>query len=247
MMPRYDFNSLGGIEMNTDSLHRQLYATDASVYRILPEGVCFPKNKLDIVSLVNFARENKIPLIPRAGGTSLAGQVVGSGLIVDVSKYFNNILDFDAKAKTVTVEPGVVRHDLNAFLAPHQLFFGPNTSTSNRCTIGGMVGNNSSGTTSIKYGVTRDKIQSVECVLYDGSLVLFEAKEMEECFKKGSKSDLEHQIYQFFTEILSDPDHQKSIRTEYPKATVHRRNTGYALDALLNHFTDHKVPMLNLA
>ncbi|CAI8215998.1 MAG: Anaerobic glycerol-3-phosphate dehydrogenase subunit C [Flavobacteriaceae bacterium] len=247
MMPRYDFNSLGGIEMNTDSLHRQLYATDASVYRILPEGVCFPKNKLDIVSLVNFARENKIPLIPRAGGTSLAGQVVGSGLIVDVSKYFNNILDFDAKAKTVTVEPGVVRHDLNAFLAPHQLFFGPNTSTSNRCTIGGMVGNNSSGTTSIKYGVTRDKIQSVECVLYDGSLVVFKAKEKEECSKKGFKSDLEHQIYQFFTEILSDPDHQKSIRTEYPKATVHRRNTGYALDALLNDFTDHKVPMLNLA
>ncbi len=83
--------------------------------------------------------------------------------------------------------------------------------------------------------------------LYDGRVVLFEAKEMEECFKKGSKSDLEHQIYQFFTEILSDPDHQKSIRTEYPKATVHRRNTGYALDALLNDFTDHKVPMLNLA
>ena len=126
MMPRYDFNSLGGIEMNTDSLHRQLYATDASVYRIYPEGVCFPKNKLDIVNLVNFARENKTPLIPRAGGTSLAGQVVGSGLIVDVSKYFNNILDFDAKAKTVKVEPGVVRQDPNAFLAPHQLFFGPN-------------------------------------------------------------------------------------------------------------------------
>ena len=110
-----------------------------------------------------------------------------------------------------------------------------------------MVGNNSSGTTSIKYGVTRDKIQSVECVLYDGSVVLFEAKEMEECFKKGSKSDLEHQIYQFFTEILSDPDHQKRIRTEYPKAPVHRRNTDYALAALLNDFSDHKVPLLNLA
>ena len=124
-MSKYDFNSLKRIQVKNDVLHRQLYATDASVYKIYPEGVCFPENKEDIIELIHFARENKVPLIPRAGGTSLAGQVVGEGLVVDVSKHFNQIIDFDPKAKTIIVEPGIVRDDLNDFLAPHQLFLAP--------------------------------------------------------------------------------------------------------------------------
>ena len=188
-MSKYDFNSLKRIQVKNDDLHRQLYATDASVYKIYPEGVCFPKNKEDILELIHFARENKIPLIPRAGGTSLAGQVVGNGLVVDVSKHFNQIIDFDPTAKRITVEPGIVRDDLNNFLAPHQLFFGPNTSTSNRCTIGGMTGNNSSGTTSIRYGVTRDKVIALECVLYDGSVVTFEDLNEEQYRKKEKQQD----------------------------------------------------------
>jgi FAD/FMN-containing dehydrogenase/Fe-S oxidoreductase len=224
-----------------------LYATDASVYKIYPEGVCFPENKEDIIELIHFARENKVPLIPRAGGTSLAGQVVGEGLVVDVSKHFNQIIDFDPKAKTITVEPGIVRDDLNDFLAPHQLFFGPNTSTSNRCTIGGMTGNNSSGTTSIKYGVTRDKVIALECVLYDGSVVTFKDLNEEQYRKKEKQQDLEGAIYKFFTEKLSEPSHQENIRNEYPLASVHRRNSGYALDTLLNDFIDPAFSVLNLS
>ena len=246
-MSKYNFNTLKRIQVKNDVLHRQLYATDASVYKIYPEGVCFPENKEDIIELIHFARENKVPLIPRAGGTSLAGQVVGEGLVVDVSKHFNQIIDFDPKAKTITVEPGIVRDDLNDFLAPHQLFFGPNTSTSNRCTIGGMTGNNSSGTTSIKYGVTRDKVIALECVLYDGSVVTFEDLNEEQYRKKEKQQDLEGAIYKFFTEKLSEPSHQENIRNEYPLASVHRRNSGYALDTLLNDFIDPAFSVLNLS
>jgi FAD/FMN-containing dehydrogenase/Fe-S oxidoreductase len=246
-MSKYNFNTLKRIQVKNDVLHRQLYATDASVYKIYPEGVCFPENKEDIIELIHFARENKVPLIPRAGGTSLAGQVVGEGLVVDVSKHFNQIIDFDPKAKTITVEPGIVRDDLNDFLAPHQLFFGPNTSTSNRCTIGGMTGNNSSGTTSIKYGVTRDKVIALECVLYDGSVVTFKDLNEEQYRKKEKQQDLEGAIYKFFTEKLSEPSHQENIRNEYPLASVHRRNSGYALDTLLNDFIDPAFSVLNLS
>ena len=234
------------IEVRTDPLYRQLYATDASVYKIYPEGVCFPRNREDIVELIDFAREKGIPLIPRAGGTSLAGQVLGKGLIVDVSKHFNQIIHFDVEAKSVTVAPGIVRDELNDFLAPHGLFFGPNTSTSNRCTIGGMTGNNSSGTTSIRYGVTRDKVLSLECVLSDGSLVKFEKLNHQQSLEKEKQQDLEGALYRFFREKLSDPIHQNSIRSEYPQASVHRRNTGYALDELLDDFINTKQSGFNL-
>ena len=247
LMSKYNFNTLKRIRVNNDTLHRQLYATDASVYKIYPEGVCFPENKEDIIELIHFARKNQIPLIPRAGGTSLAGQVVGEGLVVDVSKHFNQIIDFNPKAKTITVEPGIIRDDLNDFLAPHQLFFGPNTSTSNRCTIGGMTGNNSSGTTSIKYGVTRDKVLALKCVLYDGSEVTFEDLEEEQYREKEKQQDLEGHLYRFFLEKLSDPTHQKNIRIEYPQASVHRRNSGYALDALLDDLSEPSAAVLNLS
>ena len=150
-----------------DDLHKTIYATDASAYRMLPLAVAYPKNSEDIVKLIQFATENKISLTPRTAGTSLAGQTVGNGIIVDVSKYFTRIISFDADKKTVTVQPGVIRDELNLYLKPYGLFFGPNTSTSNRCMMGGMVGNNSSGTTSIRYGVTRDKIVEIKAILSD--------------------------------------------------------------------------------
>jgi FAD/FMN-containing dehydrogenase len=156
-----------------DDLHKTLYATDASVYRILPTAVALPKTNQDIVTLVRFAEKHKISLIPRTAGTSLAGQTVGNGIVVDVSKYFTKIVAFDPIKKTVTVQPGVIRDELNLYLKPHGVFFGPNTSTSSRCMIGGMVGNNSSGTTSIRYGVTRDKIVEIKAILSDGSAAVF--------------------------------------------------------------------------
>ena len=246
-MSKYDYSSLKRLQVKDDVLHRQLYATDASVYKIYPDGVCFPKNKEDIIELIHFARKNQMPLIPRAGGTSLAGQVVGKGLVVDVSKHFNQIIDFDLKGKKIVVQPGMVRNDLNDFLAPHKLFFGPNTSTSNRCTIGGMTGNNSSGTTSIKYGVTRDKVIALECVLHDGSVVTFEDLTEEQFGEKEKQQNLEGAIYRFITKKLSDPLHQENICSEYPQANVHRRNSGYALDALLDDFINPSSPVINLS
>ena len=141
-------------ELHYDSLMRTLYATDASVYKMLPKAVALPKTVEDIKVLINYARENKTSLIPRTAGTSLAGQCVGDGIVVDVSKHFTEILEINTEEHWVRVQPGVVRDALNNYLKPFGLFFGPNTSTSNRCMIGGMVGNNSSGTTSIQYGVT---------------------------------------------------------------------------------------------
>ena len=157
-------------ELLDDELYRAIYATDASVYQMTPMGVAFPKDEDDLILLVRWAKENQVPLIPRAAGTSLAGQCVGEGVVVDTSKHMNQILSFDEKNKKVRVQPGVIRDELNTYLKPYGLFFGPNTSTANRCTIGGMVGNNSSGTTSIRYGVTRDKVLSLRTVLSDATV-----------------------------------------------------------------------------
>ena len=139
----------------------------------MPLAVAYPKSKADIQALIHFATENSTSLIPRTAGTSLAGQCVGDGIVVDVSKHFTNIIELNVEEQWVSVEPGVVRDELNSYLAEHGLFFGPNTSTANRCMIGGMVGNNSSGTTSIKYGVTRDHVLELETVLSDGSVATF--------------------------------------------------------------------------
>ena len=139
--------------LHWDSLHKHIYATDASVYRMLPLAVAYPRTEDDLRHLIEFATTHQIGLIPRTAGTSLAGQCVGEGITVDLSRHFTQILDLDLEKRQIRVQPGVIRDELNDFLKPYGLFFGPNTSTSNRCMIGGMVGNNSSGTTSIRYGV----------------------------------------------------------------------------------------------
>lgn len=216
-----------------DELHKTIYSTDASVYKFRPIAVALPKTVGDITKLIHFANANKISLTPRTAGTSLAGQTVGSGIIVDVSKYFTKIVSFDANKKTVTVQPGVIRDELNFFLKPHGLFFGPNTSTSNRCMIGGMVGNNSSGTTSIRYGVTRDKIVEIKALLSDGSSVVFKELSSEEFIEKTKGDSLESKIYKTIYEELSNEATQKEIIKEFPKPEIHRRNTGYAVDLLL--------------
>jgi FAD/FMN-containing dehydrogenase/Fe-S oxidoreductase len=225
-------NSLEGT-LFYDELHKKLYATDASAYRIMPVAVAVPKSEEDIVKIIQFAAQNKISITPRTAGTSLAGQTVGNGIIVDVSKHFTKIVDFDPVRKTVTVQPGVIRDELNLFLKPHGLFFGPNTSTTNRCMIGGMVGNNSSGTTSIRYGVTRDKIIEIKAVLSDGSIVVFKEISSEEFIEKTKGDSLESKIYKTIYEELSNKENQEEIVKEFPKPEIHRRNTGYAIDLLL--------------
>ncbi|WP_046756747.1 FAD-binding and (Fe-S)-binding domain-containing protein [Kordia jejudonensis] len=225
-------NNLSGT-LFYDDLHKILYATDASVYRKIPLAVAYPKDTNDLKLLIDFATNENVSLIPRTAGTSLAGQCVGEGIVVDVSKHFTRILDINETERTVTVEPGVVRDELNQYLKPFGLFFGPNTSTSNRCMIGGMVGNNSSGTTSIQYGVTRDKVISLETLLSDGSEVMFETISTEAFHEKRNQASLEGKIYQKIYETLSDSNNQARIRIEFPKPEIHRRNTGYAIDELL--------------
>jgi len=221
-------------ELFFDELHKNIYATDASVYRKIPLAVAYPKTKDDIKQLITFATQNRITLIPRTAGTSLAGQCVGDGIIVDVSKHFTQILAFDERKRTVTVAPGVIRDELNLFLKPYGLFFGPNTSTSNRCMMGGMVGNNSSGTTSIQFGVTRDKVLELETILSDGSEAIFNSLNTNEFRTKQLGITLENKIYKTIHKELSNKENQEEIIKEFPKTSIHRRNTGYAVDTLLD-------------
>ncbi|GHB33814.1 FAD-binding and (Fe-S)-binding domain-containing protein [Mongoliitalea lutea] len=225
-------SSLEG-ELKFDSLSKTLYATDASVYREIPLAVAFPKSEKDIQLLIAFAKEHQTSLIPRTAGTSLAGQCVGNGIVVDVSKHFTSIIEFNAEEKWVRVQPGVVRDELNRFLKPHGLFFSPITSTANRAMIGGMVGNNSSGTTSIVYGVTRDKVMELQVLLSDGSPAVFGSLTLEAFEQKRNQSDLEGKVYQQIWEELQSEEARKEIHEQFPKKSIHRRNTGYAVDELL--------------
>ncbi|NNE31460.1 MAG: FAD-binding protein [Winogradskyella sp.] len=220
-------------ELYFDDLMRKLYATDASVYRKLPLAVAIPKSNADIQSIIEFATAHHTSIIPRTAGTSLAGQCVGDGIVVDVSKYFTKILDLNEKERTVTVQPGVIRDQLNHYLKPYGLFFGPNTSTSNRCMIGGMVGNNSSGSTSIKYGVTRDKVIKLKTILSDGSSCNFKSLTNEEFQEKLKLTTREGEIYNTLYKELNSEQVLHEIKAHFPNPQIHRRNTGYAIDELI--------------
>jgi FAD/FMN-containing dehydrogenase/Fe-S oxidoreductase len=221
-------------ELYDDKVTRTLYATDASAYREYPRAVALPKNVEDIKKLIRFAHDEKTSLIPRTAGTSLAGQVVGKGIVVDVSKYFTQILELNTTEKWVRVQPGVIRDELNLFLKPHGLLFGPETSTANRAMIGGMVGNNSCGSNSIIYRSTREHLLEVKALLSDGSEATFSALDPDSFHAKCEGQSLEAQLYRTMRTMLGNYDNQVAIRKEFPKKTVERRNTGYALDLLLD-------------
>jgi len=221
-------------ELFADSTMRTLYATDASAYSEMPLAVAIPRSVKDITTLIAFAREEGTSLIPRTAGTSLAGQVVGKGIVVDVSKHFTQIIELNTAEKWVRVQPGVVRDELNRFLKPHGLFFGPETSTANRAMIGGMVGNNSCGSNSIIYKSTREHTLEVKAILSDGSDVVFKGLSFDEFIAKCSGDTLEANIYRSIRSQLSNYENQVEIRKEFPKKTIERRNTGYAIDVLLD-------------
>ncbi|WP_435357401.1 FAD-binding and (Fe-S)-binding domain-containing protein [Emticicia sp. SJ17W-69] len=222
-------------ELHFDDVMRTLYATDASAYREMPLAVAIPKEEEDIKKLIAFAHENNTSLIPRTAGTSLAGQVVGNGIVVDVSRTFTKILEVNKEESWVRVQPGVVRDELNYSLKEYGLFFGPETSTANRAMIGGMVGNNSCGSNSVVYGSTRDHLLEVKGFLSDGSFVEFKNLSIEEFKRKVEETtnSLEKQIYNSTYNVLSNTENQVEIRKEFPKPSIKRRNTGYAIDELL--------------
>jgi FAD/FMN-containing dehydrogenase/Fe-S oxidoreductase len=222
-------------ELRFDELHRKIYATDASLYQEIPLAVAFPKTTSDIQTLIRFANDHQTGLIPRTAGTSLAGQVVGSGIVVDVSKHFTEIIEINVQERWVRVQPGVIRNELNMVLAQQGLLFGPETSTANRAMIGGMVGNNSCGSNSIVWGSTRDHLLELKGFLSDGSEAHFHALSPIEFAAKCNvaPATLESSIYRLTRELLSDPQTQARIRAEFPKPEIQRRNTGYAIDALI--------------
>jgi len=207
--------------IHTDSLHKIAYSTDASAYREVPQGVAFPKNADEIRELICIARQRGTFLIPRAAGTSLAGQVVGKGIVVDISRHMNRVLEINPEERWARVEPGVIRDELNAELRPYGLFFSPETSTSNRCCIGGMAGNNSCGTHSLVYGGTRDHVLQLKGFLSDGSFFDTDVR---------SSGELENRIYSQLDGWRNNTQIRKLIEENFPVKTLRRRSCGYAID-----------------
>ena len=213
-------------EVFYDDFTRGRYSTDASIYQMMPYGVLIPKTKLDIIEAINLARETKIPLLPRGGGTSQCGQTVNEAIVIDNSKYLNKVLHFDKDKMFCIVEPGIVLDELNLFLKPYGLWFPVDVSTSSRATIGGMAGNNSCGGRSIRYGMMRDNVIGVEGILYDGSTYNFENLELD---KLNSSNETGSKIISKLLKLANK--NQNEILSKFPK--VLRRVGGYNIDALL--------------
>ena len=258
--------------IHTDPLHRIAYATDASAYREIPQGVTFPENEQDIVYLIETAHKHKTHLIPRAGGTSIAGQVVGNGIVVDISKCFKKILEINPEERWARVQPGVVLDELNLALEPYGLFFSPETSTSNRCCIGGMFGNNSCGSHSLIYGSTRHHVLEARGVLCDGSIEVFKTytiKELEDRFGsrfwehdhlchsvsgyagkvmefingRDTHDSLIQSIYSQLIRWALDEKTVQLIEENYPDKSLRRRSCGYAIDEVIENLHHTEKPL----
>lgn len=217
------------------------YSTDASVYQEKPLAVAIPQHDEDIKTIISFANAHSITIIPRAAGTSLAGQVVGNGIVVDISKHFNQMIEVNIEERWCRVQPGVIRDDLNHYLKGFGLMYGPETSTANRAMIGGMVGNNSCGLHSIVWGSARDHLIEATVILSDGSTAVFKDIDLQDAVHSNG---LEGNIYQSLFELLQQKQNQTLIHQNFPSKEVVRRNTGYALDALieLHPFIDNGSP-----
>ena len=213
-------------EVYSDNFNKGRYATDASIYQMMPFGVLIPKTKSDLIETINYAREIRIPLLARGGGTSQCGQTVNNAIVIDNSKYLNKVLDFNKEKMTCIVEPGIVLDELNRFLKPYGLWFPVDVSTSSRATIGGMAGNNSCGGRSIRYGMMRDNVIDIEAILYDGSIYNF--GKIKSNHINSSKSS-GYEIIKKLQELAET--NKEEIISKFPK--VLRRVGGYNIDALL--------------
>lgn len=225
------------MKIYSDSLHRIAYATDASVYREMPYGVAYPAKVAEIQELIRVAREKNIDIIPRAGGTSIAGQVVGSGIVADISKHWNKIVEINAEERWARVLPGVVRDELNIVLKPYGFFFSPETSTSNRCCIGGMFGNNSCGTHSLVYGSMRHHVIACKGVLSDGSE--FDTEKVDAPGYRESLPLLDAILSQL-EGWASDETTRLQIEANYPDKSLQRRSCGYAIDEAIEIIAQDK-------
>ncbi len=216
-------------EVHFDRMTRALYATDASIYQMDPIGVVFPKDVEDVVNVVTFAASQDIPVLPRGGGTGLAGQTVNHAVVMDFSRNMDHLCEMNAEESWAWVEPGIVLDQLSALGAPHGLKFAPDPSTTNRANIGGAIGNNSCGARSIVYGKTLDHVLELEVVLADGSMTSFKELTSAELNAKLALQNLEGQIYRDVRRIAQEQ--QAEIDLRYPK--IQRRVSGYNLDEVL--------------
>jgi FAD/FMN-containing dehydrogenase/Fe-S oxidoreductase len=217
-------------EVRFDDISRMLYSTDASIYQIEPIGVIIPRHADDVVAAITVAGEHDVAVLPRGGGTSLAGQTVGRALIIDVSPHMNQVLELNTDEHWAWVQPGLVQDQFNAYLRPHGFLFGPDTSTSNRATVGGMLGNNSAGARSILYGKTIDHVLELQVVLSDGSTTTLRPLDKAALEQQLSGSSFESQIYRAIARIARD--NRDEIQERYPK--ILRRVSGYNLDEFVN-------------
>lgn len=208
-------------EVRGDSHDRMLYATDASIYQVEPLGVVIPATAGDVVRAARLASDHGLPMLPRGGGTSLAGQCVNRALVIDTSARLTAIRSIDAQARRCTVEPGITVDDLNAAIADTGLFFAPDPATARQANIGGCIGNNAAGSRSVLYGRMVENVRAIEACLADGRVTRFEA---------GSRDPVARRIASEVIEIVKE--HRELIRERFPKTL--RRNAGYALDMVLD-------------
>jgi FAD/FMN-containing dehydrogenase/Fe-S oxidoreductase len=216
-------------EIRFDPASRKLYSTDASIYQIEPVGVVIPRSISDLITTVQIALEMHIPIIARGGGTSLSGQSIGPGVIIDCSKYLNQILDLDPVERKVRVQPGVVLDQLNRAAASHGLLFGPEVSTASRANLGGMVGNNSAGSRSVVYGKTIDHVRRLKVVLSDGTSAEFAPVNSSEWARRASTKTLQGTIHQTVRQVVQK--NVDEIQKRFPR--ILRRVSGYNLDTFL--------------
>ncbi|MGH7834871.1 MAG: FAD-binding and (Fe-S)-binding domain-containing protein, partial [Candidatus Binatia bacterium] len=216
---------IGG-EVRFDRYTRLLYSTDASMYEIEPVGVVIPRDKGDVQAVIEIANRHGVAVLPRGGGTSLAGQTVGHAIVLDFSKTMNRVLEVNREELWCRVQPGLVQDELNAHVRPIGLQFGPDTSTSNRATIGGMIGNNSAGAHSLAYGKTLDHVLELTVLLSDGGEVVLRDLSPEDLERKSKADNLEGRIYREILRLAQE--HKNEILARYPK--IMRRVSGYNLD-----------------
>jgi len=224
-------------EVRFDKMTRLLYATDASMYQVEPIGVVVPRHAGDVQAVIEVANRQNVPILPRGGGTSLTGQTVNRAIVLDFSPHMNRVLEVNQEEGWCRVEPGLVQDELNSHVRPLGLLFGPDTSTSNRATIGGMLGNNSGGAHSIVYGLTVEHVMELTALLADGSRVIFGEVTPETFRAKMNVPGLEGQIYREVARLREQ--YREEILARYPK--YWRRVCGYNLDELV------KDRLLNMA
>jgi FAD/FMN-containing dehydrogenase/Fe-S oxidoreductase len=233
--------SIEGI-IRTDSVTKQLYSTDASIYEVRPECVFFPFNREDVRAIHRWCDHHERTIIPRGGGTSLSGQSIGKGAIVDYSRHLDEILEWDENEEIVRVEPGVVLENLNEFLSDYGYCFGPDVATANRATIGGMIGNNSAGAHSIRYGPTADHVRSLTCVLSNGEEITVEPISRDEARRRAERDTREGKLYDRIPELVQS--HAQRIREEFPE--LMRNVSGYAVDRFLESLEEGVVDLTQL-